>query len=149
MTDVMVSLFVDLHPSRANLPLYHDGNCFLIASMVRAYSLRQMLLRVVVDRSTRSSRDVLYDRHSSSFDIAFHGMWAETNLNMGSRFHMSWWNSEVSKSLSASLERFVCHFGQYGSTWMSNVIFLCKLTIAIARLPSLLRMAKLFHRPSN
>jgi len=100
-----------------------------------------MLWRVIVDSSTRSSRNALYDRHSSGFDIAFHGMWAETNPNMRYRFHLSWWNCEVSKSLSASLEPFVCHFGQYGSTWMSNLIFLCKITIVIPQLPCLFRMA--------
>jgi len=55
---------------------------------------------------------------------------------------VSWWNLEVPKSLSASLERFVCHFGQYGSTWKSNMILLRELTIVIPRLPSLFRMAK-------
>jgi len=55
---------------------------------------------------------------------------------------MSWWNSEVSKSSSASLERFVCHFCQYGSTSMSNMIFLSELTIVIPRLPCLFRMCK-------
>jgi len=45
-------------------------------------------------------------------------------------------------SLSAGLVRGVCHFGQYGSTWMSNMIFLCELTIVIPRLPCLFRMAK-------
>jgi len=45
-------------------------------------------------------------------------------------------------SVSASLVRGVCHFSQYGSTWMSNMIFLCELTIVIPRLPCLFRMAK-------
>jgi hypothetical protein len=45
-------------------------------------------------------------------------------------------------SLAASLERFVCHFGQYGLNWISNMIFLCKLTIVIPRLPCLFLMAK-------
>jgi len=55
---------------------------------------------------------------------------------------VSWWNSEVSKSLAVYLERFVCPFGQYGSTWMSNMIFLCEHTIVIPRLPCLFRMSK-------
>jgi len=58
------------------------------------------------------------------------------------RFHVSWWNSEVSKFFAASLERFVCRLCQYGSTWMSNLIFLCEITIVIPRLPCLFRMAK-------
>jgi hypothetical protein len=49
---------------------------------------------------------------------------------------------EVSKSLADSLERLVCHFGQYGLNWISNIIFLCKLTIVIPQLPCLFRMAK-------
>jgi len=45
-------------------------------------------------------------------------------------------------SLVASLERFVCHFGKYGLYWISNMIFLCKLTIVIPQLSCLFRMAK-------
>jgi len=82
MTDVMASLFVDIHPSKAKLTLFHIGNCFLISSTVSAYSLGQMLLRVVADGRTRSSRNDLNDRRSSRFDIAFHGICAETNPNM-------------------------------------------------------------------
>jgi len=73
MTDVMASLFLDVHPSKAELTSFHDGNCFLIASMVSAYSLRQMLRRVIADGSTRSSRNALYDRGSFRFDLVFHG----------------------------------------------------------------------------
>jgi len=82
MTDCITSLFVDVHPSKAKLTLIRIGYCFLIASTVNAYSLRQMLVRVVVDDRTRSSYDALYDRHSSRFDTAFHGICAETNPNM-------------------------------------------------------------------
>jgi len=57
MTDIMASLFVTVHPSKDKLTLFCDGNCFLIASTVSAYSLRQMLLRVVADGSTKSSRN--------------------------------------------------------------------------------------------
>jgi len=71
MTDVMASLFVDVHPSKAKLTLFRIGNCFLIASTVSAYSLRQMLLRVVADGRARSSRNAVYDHRSSRFDIAF------------------------------------------------------------------------------
>ena len=55
MTDVMASLFVHVHPSKPKLTLFCIANCFLIASTVSAYSLRQMLLRVVADGRTRSS----------------------------------------------------------------------------------------------
>ena len=82
MSDVMANLFVDVHPSKAKLTLFHSGNCFLIAFTVSAYSLRQMLLRVIVDGSTRSSHNALYDRHSSRFDIGFNGICAETHPNM-------------------------------------------------------------------
>jgi hypothetical protein len=40
------------------------------------------------------------------------------------------------------LKSFVCHFGQYRLNWISNMIFLCKLTIVIPGLPCLFRMAK-------
>jgi hypothetical protein len=82
MTDGMASLFVDVQQSKAKLTLFRIGNWFLIASTVSAYSLRQMLLRVVVDGRTRSLRNALYDRRSSRFDIAFYGLCAETNPNM-------------------------------------------------------------------
>jgi len=47
----------------------------------------------------------------------------------------------VSKCLAANLERFVCHFGQYGSTCMSKMNSLCEHTIVIPRLPCLFIMA--------
>jgi len=82
MTDVMANLFVDVHLSRAKLTLFRDGNCFLIASTVSAYLLRQMLQSVIADGSSRSLRNALYDHRSSRSDIAFQGMWAKTNPNM-------------------------------------------------------------------
>jgi len=74
MTDNMARLFGDVHASEAKLTLFHVGNCFLIASTVRAYSLRQMLQRVIADGRTRSSSNASLDRRSSRFDIVFHGM---------------------------------------------------------------------------
>jgi len=142
MTDVISNLFVDVYLSKAKLTLFATGNCFLIASTVSAYSLQQMLIRVVADSSTRSSRNALYDHRSSQFDIAFHEICAETNPNMRYRFHVSWWNSDVSQFLAACLEHFVCHFGPYGLNGISNIISLCKLTIVIPRLPCLFKLAK-------
>jgi hypothetical protein len=86
----MASLFVDVHLSKAKLTLFLDGNCFLIASTVSVYSLRQILLRVLADGNTNSRHNALYDRHSSRFDIAFHGICAETKRNMRYRFQVSW-----------------------------------------------------------
>ena len=82
MTDVLASLFVDVHPFSVKLTLFCDSNYFLIASMVSPYSLQQMLLSIVVNGSTRSSHNALYDCCSSRFDIAFHEILAETNSNM-------------------------------------------------------------------
>jgi len=141
MTDVMAILFVDVHPSKAKLTLFHIGNCLLIASTGSAYSLRQMLLRVLADGRTRSSCNALYDHRCTRFDILFHGICAETNPNMSFRFHLSWSICEVPKPLAASLERFVCHFGQYELNRISNMIFLCKLNIVILQLLCLLKMA--------
>jgi len=62
MTDVIATLFVDVHLSKANLTLFRSGNCSIIASTSGADSLRQMLLRVVADGRSRSSRNALYDR---------------------------------------------------------------------------------------
>jgi len=142
MNDVMANLFVDVHPSKAKLTLFLISNCFFIASTVSAYSLWQMLLRVVADGSTRSSRNAWYARRNWRFDIAFHGICADTNHNIMERFHVSWWNWEVSKSLGASLERFIWHSGQYWTPWMSNMICVSELTIVIPRLPCLFRMVK-------
>jgi len=82
MTDVMASLFGIVYTSKAKLTLFRNSNCFLFASIVSAYSLRQMLLSVVADGRTWPSRNALYDHGSSSFDLAFEEMCAETNPTM-------------------------------------------------------------------
>ena len=71
MTNMMTTLFHDIHLSKANLTLYHDGNYFSIASTVSAYSILQMLLRVVADGSTRSLSNAIYDCRSLGIDAAF------------------------------------------------------------------------------
>jgi len=97
---------------------------------------------VVADRSTTSQCNAWHDRCSSSFDIPFEELCANTSPNIRYQFHVSWWNWEVSKSLAASFERFVCHFTRYGVIWMSNLNFLCELTFEIPQLPCHFRMAK-------
>jgi len=89
MTNVIANWFVDVHPSKAKLTLFVDGNCFLIPSTVSVYSLRQIVLRVLADGNTNSLRNALYDRVSSGFDIAFHGICAETKPHMRYRFQVS------------------------------------------------------------
>jgi hypothetical protein len=108
-------LFVDVHPFKSKLTLFVDCNCFLIASTVSVYSLRQILLRVQADGNTNSLRNTLYDRRSSRSDIVFHGICAETKPNLRYWFHVSWWNSAVWKPCAASLEHFVCQFSKYTS----------------------------------
>ena len=137
----MASLFGDVHPSKAKLTLLRDSNCSLIAFTVSPYSLRQILQRVVVDGCTWSSRNAIYDRRSCRFNIVLHAIWGETNPNRRSGFHVSWYNLEVSKSLADSLECVVCHFVQYGSMSMWNIIFLCEHTIVIPQLPCLFSVA--------
>jgi hypothetical protein len=83
MLDVVASLFVNVHPSKAKISLFRDSKCFVIASTVSAYFLRQMMLRVIGDGSTRASCNAFYDRPSFRFDIAFHRIYAETNTNIG------------------------------------------------------------------
>jgi len=78
----MAGLFVDVYSSKAKLTIFRDCNYFWIASMVNAYSFRQMLLRVVADGSTRSACNALYDECSSGFDIVFHVIKAKINSNM-------------------------------------------------------------------
>jgi len=74
MTDIIPSLFVDIHPSKAKLTIFLDSNCFLIASTVSEYSLWQLLLRVLADGSTSQPRNALNDHCSSRFDLAHHFM---------------------------------------------------------------------------
>ena len=62
MTDDTAHLFVDVHLSKAKLTLPLNGNCFLIASTVGVYSLRHILLRVLVNSNTNPCRNALYDR---------------------------------------------------------------------------------------
>jgi len=90
MNDVMANVFLDVHPFKVKLTLFCDGAGFLIASIVSAYFLQQMLLSVVADGSTRLLGNALYDCHSSRFDIVFHGICAETNHNNRYHFHVSW-----------------------------------------------------------
>jgi len=118
MTDLIANLFVDVHLSRAKLTLFVDGNCFLVASTVSVYSLRQISLRVLADGNTDWLHNALYDHCSWKFDIAFHGICAETKPNMRNWFLVSWWYSTVCKSFAASLERCVCQFSKY--TWNLN-----------------------------
>ena len=66
MTDVIASLFVDVHLSEAELSSFCDANCSLVASTVSSYYLRQTVLRVVADGTTKSSRKALFDCHRSS-----------------------------------------------------------------------------------
>jgi len=82
MPDDIANVFIDIHPSKAKLTLFLEGNCFSIASTVNEYSLRQMLVRVLAKGSTSSPHNALNDYCSSRFDIAFDGMWAEMNPNM-------------------------------------------------------------------
>jgi len=109
----MASLFVDDHPSTVKLNMFLHGNCFLIASTVTMYSIEQMLLSMVVDTSTNSLLNALYHHSSSTFNIAFHCIWAEMNLNIRYRFQVSWWNSAISKSFITSLVHIVCQFSPY------------------------------------
>jgi len=82
MTDVIANMFIDVHPSKAKLTLFLDGSCFLIASTVSVYSLRQILLRVRADSHTSSLRNAFYDRRTLRLNLAFHGIWADTKPNM-------------------------------------------------------------------
>jgi len=82
MPDDRASLSVDVHPSKAKQTLFSNDNSFWIASTVSAYSLRQMLVKVVADSSTSLQLNALYDHRSSRFDIALHGIWDAGNLNI-------------------------------------------------------------------
>jgi hypothetical protein len=45
-------------------------------------------------------------------------------------------------SLGASLEYYFCHFGQYGITWRTKMIWLWEVAIVIPQLPCLFSIAK-------
>jgi hypothetical protein len=79
----MTNVCVDVQLSIAKLTLFLDSNCFLIESTVSNCYPRQMLLSVLADECNNSIRNGLYDRCSSGFHIAIHGILAETNINMG------------------------------------------------------------------
>ena len=82
MTDKMANLFVDVQPSNAILTLFFVGNCFLIATIVREYSLCQIILRVLAKGSTKLGCKVLNVHRNSRFVIAVHGICGETNPNI-------------------------------------------------------------------
>jgi len=115
MSYVITSLFIDVHPSNVKITVFRHRNCIITASTVNKYSLGQLLSRVVADGRRWSLHNGLYHHHSSAFDIVFCGILAETNPNMKSRFHVSWWDLEVSYFIAASMECYVCQLSYYGS----------------------------------
>jgi len=78
----MASLFIDVHLLKAQLSLFRDGNCFIIASPISDNSLCQSLLEVEADSTTESLCNPLHDCRSLRFDTAFDEIWVETNPNM-------------------------------------------------------------------
>jgi hypothetical protein len=72
--DNMAYFFIEVHPSKATLTLCFVGNSFLIASMVKEYSLWQILLKVLADGRTRSLCKALNNCQSSRFEITFQGI---------------------------------------------------------------------------
>jgi hypothetical protein len=109
-----------IHPK---LTLFHAGYVFIIASTVWTYSVRTILILEVLDGCSYASSNSWYDRCSSIFDLAFLWIWAKINPNMKSRFHLSWWSLEGSKSLATCPAYCVCCFIHFGSTSMSDLIF--------------------------
>jgi hypothetical protein len=71
MTDVMGSLYVDVHPSEAKLTLLFNGNSVFIASTDSMYSFWQISVTGLADSTTSFELDALCDHHSLMFDIAF------------------------------------------------------------------------------
>jgi hypothetical protein len=78
----MASLFFDIQPSKDELTFFRDGNCIIIACGVSAYSLWQIVLRVIAEGKTKSSDSALYDRCHVRFWIVFNRVWELTNRNM-------------------------------------------------------------------
>jgi hypothetical protein len=149
MTVCMASLCMDVNLSNAKLTLFCYRVFFSIASTFSGYSTLQQLLMVLADSTTRSWCIALFDRENSTFDISFQAICAETNPNRRWRFHMCGWNSEVSNTSAASLERFVCHFGQYWLTWIWNMISTENLQLRYLNMLAASASRKQFHPPSN
>ena len=81
MTDILANLQVEVHPSKARLTIFLEGNCIFIASTVSVYCLQQLLQGELGAGSTNPLHNALYDHSSSRFVIAFNGMSAKTNPN--------------------------------------------------------------------
>jgi hypothetical protein len=81
MTDIMCSVLVAVHPSKAKPNLFGDANYFRIASKVHYDSLWQILLMVGTDCSSWSLCNTLNNHHTSSHALAFLGTCAETDSN--------------------------------------------------------------------
>ena len=75
-----------LGPKPGPLAAYPDP---LLTPTVSEDFLWQTLVRVQADGSTSLVYDPVYDNCSTWFDIAFIGLWAETNSNLRLRFQVS------------------------------------------------------------
>jgi hypothetical protein len=74
MTDVMLILIVDSHPSIGKLAVFRNQMCILVESTGSEFPLRLKLLWVKTDSSTRSPRNALYNYRCLGCDITFHGI---------------------------------------------------------------------------
>lgn len=85
----MAIMFVHIHPSKAERTLLREGNCFVIASTVRTYSLWQMLLNLVAEIRNSLLSNALYHHSISMSDIACQAIYVETYPNMRQQFKVT------------------------------------------------------------
>jgi len=102
----------------------------------------QIFLRVLADGSTSSLWNALYIHHRSRFDIASQGIWAKRILTWGSDSTCLGEILKLQSSLLTVWSIVSVNCMNIGKIWLSNMNFLCELTIVIARLPCLLNIAQ-------
>jgi hypothetical protein len=74
MTDDIDTVFGDVPQSIAEVTVFHDENCFVIASSVSGYLHWRILVSWLADGGTNLHHNALYEYYNLRFDIAFHEM---------------------------------------------------------------------------
>jgi len=143
MRDVIANFFVDVHPSKAKLTLFLDGNCFLIVSTDNEYSLQQRLLRVLAPAHCVMHYMTVVAQglrlRSKACELKQILTWGSDSRYLG----------EIRKLGSSLLPVWTVvsvNNAYISKTKLSNMNFFCDLTIVIPQLPCLCKMAMLFRQ---
>jgi hypothetical protein len=76
--------------SKVQLTVLLDGSCFLFASTVSEYSVRQREPQVLGDASNSSLHNALYDHCFTWLNIVFDGIQTKLNPTLWLRPQVSW-----------------------------------------------------------